>query len=75
MRCIACKKGSMAPGSVTVSVDKGTTVVVIRQVPAFVCTTCGEEYLEADVIKDIERIVKSAQDAGLNIAIQQFKAA
>ena len=75
MKCIVCKNGSTEPGTVTVTVDKRTTVVVIRDVPAAVCTTCGEEYIDADTMKEIEKLVKSAQKAGMNVAVQQFKAA
>ena len=75
MKCIVCKKGSTEPGTTTVSIDKGATIVVIRDVPAAICSTCGEEYIDADTIKDIEKIVDSAQKAGLNIAVQHFNAA
>ena len=75
MKCIVCKNGSTEPGTVTVTVDKRTTVVVIRDVPAAVCTTCGEEYIDADTMREIEKLVKSAQKAGMNVAVQQFKAA
>ena len=75
MKCIICKKGNTQPGKVTFTVDKGSTVVVIRDVPAQVCSTCGEEYIDAATMKDIEKLVDSAQKAGMNIAIQQFKAA
>jgi YgiT-type zinc finger domain-containing protein len=75
MRCIVCKNGSTQPGTVTVTVDKRTTVVVIRDVPAAVCSTCGEEYIDADTLREIEKLVKTAQKAGMNVAVQQFKAA
>ena len=75
MKCIVCKNGSTEPGTVTVTVDKRTTVVVIRDVPASVCSTCGEEYIDADTMREIEKLVKSAQKAGMNIAVQQFIAA
>lgn len=75
MTCIACKKGCTQPGKVTVTVDKGATIVVIRDVPAHVCSTCGEEYIDADTMRDLEKLVASAQKAGLNIAVQYFQAA
>ena len=75
MKCIVCKTGSSQPGTTTLSIDNGTTVVVIRNVPAEICSNCGEEYIDANTMKDIEKIVASAQKAGLNIAVQQFHAA
>jgi YgiT-type zinc finger domain-containing protein len=75
MTCIVCKKGTTQPGKATFTVDKGTTVVVIRGVPAQVCSTCGEEYIDASTMKHIEKLVDTAQKAGLHIAVQQFRAA
>ena len=75
MTCIVCKKGSTQPGKVTVTIDKGVTVVVVREVPAQVCSTCGEEYIDAETMREIEKLVTSAQIAGLHIAVQTFKAA
>jgi YgiT-type zinc finger domain-containing protein len=75
MTCIVCKKGVTQPGKATVTIDKAQTVVVIRDIPAQVCTTCGEEYIDADTMRHLEKLVAVAQKAGLNIAVQQFKAA
>jgi YgiT-type zinc finger domain-containing protein len=75
MKCIACKNGSTKPGTVTVTIDKQTTVVVIRDVPAEVCSTCGEEYIDADTMRELEKLVHSAQKAGMNVAVQHFIAA
>ena len=75
MTCIVCKKGDTQNGTTTVSIDKGTSIVVIRDVPAEICSTCGEEYIDAKTMKDVEKLVSAAQKAGLNIAVQQFHAA
>lgn len=75
MRCIACKNGQTERGLATVSIDKGTIVVVVRDVPAHVCTTCGEEYLETDTVKAIEAIVEHAQSSGIDFSVQHFSAA
>jgi YgiT-type zinc finger domain-containing protein len=75
MKCIACKKGTPVAGSTTVSVDRGGVVVVVRQVPASICSTCGEEYLDAEIIKQIEVLVARAQASGADFSVQRFKAA
>ncbi len=75
MRCIACKHGETEPGAVTLSVERQGAVVVIRDVPADVCTTCGEEYLSAPVMKELEVAVEQAQGAGLDVAVRHYKAA
>ena len=46
MKCVICKHGETAPGSVTVTFEREGTVVVIKAVPASVCQDCGEYYLD-----------------------------
>jgi YgiT-type zinc finger domain-containing protein len=75
MRCIMCKHGQTEPGQVTISVERAGGVVVIRNVPASVCTTCGEEYLTADVMRELEAAVEQASGVGLDVAVRTFKAA
>ena len=46
MQCVICKHGETAPGQVTVTLQRGHTVVIMRDVPAEVCRNCGEYYLD-----------------------------
>ena len=46
MKCVICKYGETAPGKVTITLEQDGTAVVIKEVSARVCTTCGEEYVE-----------------------------
>ena len=49
MRCVICKAGDTGPGEVTVTLQRGGTVVIIRDVPAAICENCGEYYLDETV--------------------------
>ena len=49
MRCVICRHGDTAPGTVTVTLQRGDTVVIVRDVPAAVCQNCGEYYLDEAV--------------------------
>ncbi len=46
MRCIVCKVGDTARGTVTVTLQRGNTVVIVRDAPAAVCQNCGEYSLD-----------------------------
>ena len=46
MKCVICKHGETAAGQVNVTLERGETVVVVKQVPAEVCQDCGEYYLD-----------------------------
>ena len=49
MTCAICKTGETGPGRVTITLERGATTVVIKNVPAEVCDNCGEYYLEESV--------------------------
>jgi len=49
MKCVICKTGETQPGRVTVTLEREGTVVVIKEVPAEVCSNCGEYYLDEAV--------------------------
>ena len=46
MNCIVCKHGETRPGQVTVTLQRGDTIVILKQVPAEVCQNCGEYSLD-----------------------------
>jgi YgiT-type zinc finger domain-containing protein len=37
MRCVICNAGDTASGTVAVTLQRGDTVVIVRDVPAAVC--------------------------------------
>ena len=47
----------MADGQVTHTVDLANCLVVVKHVPAKVCTQCGEVWYTGVVTKQLERIV------------------
>jgi len=75
MKCVICKHGQTQPGTVTVTLERATLTLVIKNVPAQVCQNCGEEYLN-EVIT--ERLLKTAEEvaqAGAQVDIREYIAA
>lgn len=60
MKCAICKTGESQSGHVTVTLQRGNTVVIIKEVPAQVCQDCGEYYLDEPVA---QRVYAQADDA------------
>jgi len=58
--CYACG-GTMEPGKTTFTVDFGDGVVVVRNVPAMICSKCGMEFIDDDIAAKIEEIVNDAK--------------
>ena len=58
--CPLCK-GSMRPGTTTFTADLGFGVVVVRKVPATVCSQCGADWIDDEVAAKIEGLVEDAR--------------
>jgi YgiT-type zinc finger domain-containing protein len=58
--CPVCG-GRKTAGKTTYSVDLGFGVVVVRNVPATVCSQCGEEWIGAEIAGELERLVDEAR--------------
>jgi YgiT-type zinc finger domain-containing protein len=52
-------KGTVRDGFSTFTTDMGGCVVVIKNVPSFVCDQCGETSYNNDVAQRLEQIVKN----------------
>jgi YgiT-type zinc finger domain-containing protein len=58
--CPVCG-GTIRPGTTTFTADVGSGLVVIRKVPALVCTQCGVDWIDDRVAARIERVVAEAK--------------
>ena len=58
--CPLCK-GHFEESTTTFTVDYGLGVIVVRHVPALVCTQCGEAWLEDHQSEKIENLVQEAK--------------
>jgi YgiT-type zinc finger domain-containing protein len=53
--------GAKKPGKTTFTVDLGFGVVVVRAVPATVCSQCGADWITDDIAAKLEEIVNDAR--------------
>ncbi len=59
-KCPICG-GKVEKGTTTFTADLKTGVVVVRNVPAFVCTQCGEDWIDNPVSIQLEAITDRAR--------------
>jgi YgiT-type zinc finger domain-containing protein len=74
MKCALCKQGETCPGKVTVTLQRGDTLVIIKQVPANVCDNCGEYYLSESVTALVLEKAEEAVRKGAEVEILRFAA-
>jgi len=75
MKCVICQYGETEPGTTTVTLTRDETTVVIRDVPALICTTCGEEYVDAETGARLSQIAERAVDEGVQVDVRRYQAA
>lgn len=62
-RCDVCGKAGVELRRVTRSYGRGTTLLVVENVPVIACPHCGESYLTADTLHELERIKRQRGSA------------
>ena len=56
MKCDICGKEGVRINKVARTYGKGKNMLVIENIPVLTCPHCGESYLEAETLHEIERI-------------------
>ncbi|HAN09683.1 MAG TPA: type II toxin-antitoxin system MqsA family antitoxin [Clostridiales bacterium] len=72
MNCFMCK-GSTENGIVNHVVDINGAIIIIKNVPANVCSQCGEVFFDNEVAKKIEIIVEQAKENHAEITIINYR--
>lgn len=74
MICDICGKDGAEIRNITRSYGKGANLLVIENVPVVVCPSCGESYLTAETLHEIERIKLHRRSLAKprNVAVANF---
>lgn len=72
MNCPICHTGITQPGRGDKALTYDGTTVVVQQVPAEVCDTCGERFFDDDVVSDLLRVARDAAAAGVVVDVRRY---
>lgn len=72
MNCFMCK-GNLEEKKVNYVVDLEDTIIIIKGVPAKVCTQCGEQYFDDETTENIEKIVNQLKECKVEVTIVTYK--
>ena len=75
MTCAICRRGELSHGATTLTLERGATVLVLRDVPAQVCQACGEAYVSADTTDHALGLLTTAAGAGVQAEVRQYQPA
>ncbi len=73
-RCPLCG-GEMHDGITTIPFLIGEKVAVIKDVPAEICSDCGEAYMKSSVVDKVESVLDKLEDIHSEMSVVHYEAA
>ena len=73
MICLICRQAEIVDGLTSVTFERGELRIVVNSVPARVCPSCGEAYVDEDVAVRLLREAEEMSRAGMLDGILEFK--
>ncbi|NUQ26226.1 MAG: type II toxin-antitoxin system MqsA family antitoxin [Saprospiraceae bacterium] len=74
MNCPVCKIGEMKVGETTVLLERGASIIIIKNVPAYICENCGEKYYDSDITRQVMRRAEEAVQKGTELEVLRLVA-
>lgn len=65
MICLICRQAEIAHRLTSVKFQHGEMRLVVNNVPARICPSCGEAYVEEDTASQLLRIASQMSEAGV----------
>jgi YgiT-type zinc finger domain-containing protein len=67
-----CKHGETKKGTTTVTLEKGGSTIVFKEVPAHICDNCGEKYIDDSVTKELLKKAREIVKNGVEVDIRKY---
>ena len=74
MTCAICHTGRTHPGEATVTLQRGNSVIMIKEVPAHICEDCGEYYLDEPEAQKVYALAEDAAHRNAELEILHYAA-
>jgi YgiT-type zinc finger domain-containing protein len=65
MRCVICRGAEVEDRLTSVKLERGEVRLVVSNVPARVCATCGESYIAEAIAARLLQDAEEALEAGI----------
>ena len=75
MKCLICKHGEVVDGVAVITLNPGTAILVVKDVPARVCRNCGEEYVTEEVTARLLKKATALAREGVDVAVCSYATA
>ncbi len=75
MNCLICKHGVYTLGKVTVKLERNNSIILIKDVNAEVCDTCGNYLLDQATTRKVLEMAEERFSSGTELEVIKLKAA
>ncbi len=72
MKCTICKTGETEQGTTTVTLNRDDFTLVVKEVPAQICTNCGEDYVDSIVVRELLQLAERMAKNGSQVDIRKY---
>ena len=72
MKCVICKHGITKDGTTTITLERDTSTIVFKDVPAKICDNCGEKYIDSKITKELLKNANELIKNGAEVDIRKF---
>jgi YgiT-type zinc finger domain-containing protein len=73
MNCLICRQAETVDGLTSVHFERGEMRLVVNNVPARLCPSCGEAYVEQDVAVRLLLEAEEMSAAGMMDDVMEYK--
>ena len=74
MKCVMCRDGITRQAKTTLTVERGDMTLVVKGIPAQVCESCGEAYVDEAAAAILIRAADDAERSGVRAAVRDYAA-
>jgi YgiT-type zinc finger domain-containing protein len=73
MNCLICRQAELVDGLTSVLFERGEMRLTVEQVPARICPSCGEAYVDEDVAVRLLQGAEVMSTTGIIEDVRQFE--
>ena len=56
MTCVICKNKKVKRGTTVLPIERGETILLVTDIPARICASCGEPYIDERIAGQVEAL-------------------
>jgi YgiT-type zinc finger domain-containing protein len=72
MKCVVCRHGETIDGFATVTIERDALTFVVKQVPARVCSNCGEEFVDESIAAELFKSAGEISKSGAELDVRHY---